>query len=779
MKYLLSLLVVTCLSLSLVSCKSDPNEVLQTFSEEVVLPTTILPKPQQMKVLEGTFSFQPNTKVYADSSFQIAVDFLRNHLRKGAGFELVGSTKEEATVVFEWDDSQPSEGYALDISAEKITIKASDNSGAFYAAQTLRQLLPVTLERLNSMPLKSISIRQAQIVDAPKFKYRGMHLDVARHFFDKEFVKEYIANLSMLKMNYFHWHLTEDQGWRIEIKKYPRLTTHAAYRDETLIGHYNTSPQKFDGKRYGGFYTQEDIKEIVAFATAHNVTIIPEIEMPGHAQAAISAYPELGCTGKPVSVATKWGVFENIYCPNQKTFAFLEDVLTEVMDLFPGEYVHIGGDEAPKKQWKECSHCQKLIRDLNLKDENGLQSYFIKKIEAFVNSKGKKIIGWDEILEGGLAPNATVMSWRGTEGAVEAAKEGHDVILTPGSHAYFDHYQADLSDEPLAIGGFLPLKKVYSFNPIPEELTEAEAKYVLGAQGNVWTEYMSTTNQVEYMAFPRILAMSEVVWRGATIDLETDYPDFLSRVEPFMSRMDVLDINYANHMYDVSGELIKKDGKLSYKLTSPVPGKHIVYRLNDVAKDGIYNGPIPINTSTKIEAAVILDNNTEGRAHRQTINLHKGIAGMVSINVEPHQAYRAGGKDALINGISGSDTRYGDKEWLGFWGDDLEITIDFGVETNIRKLSTRFYNANGQWIYAPKKVGVQVTLENGSVMNRKADPILSEGGSLATVSFDLDKKIPVKTRYVTITIPNYGVIPEGLQGAGNKAWTFIDEIIIE
>jgi len=290
---------------------------------------------------------------------------------------------------------------------------------------------------------------------------------------------------------------------------------------------------------------------------------------------------------------------------------------------------------------------------------------------------------------------------------------------------------------------------------------------------------MPTTDQVEYMAFPRILAMSEVVWRGATSDLEGDYPDFLSRVEPFMSRLDELDINYANHMYDVSGELIKKDGKLSYQLSSSIKGKPIVYRLNDVAKEAFYNGPIPINTSTTIEAAVILDNDTEGRAHRQTINLHKGISGIVSLNVEPHPAYRAGGKEALLNGISGSDTRYGDKEWLGFWGEDVEIIIDFGVETNIRKISTRFYNANGQWIYAPIKVGVQVTLENGSIMNRIANPIINEAGSLATIGFDLDKKVPVKTRYVTLTIPNYGVIPEGLQGAGNKAWTFIDEIIIE
>ena len=779
MNYLLSIFATLTICVSILSCKSDAKEVPEVIVRPLVSNTTIVPKPQEMELLDGSFAFNKNTTMYADTSFHVAVNFLRNYIQKGTKIIMGNATKEEASISFEVDLTVPAEGYTIDISEEKIAISSADASGAFYAVQTLRQLLPSELEQTNAGSNQSISIPTARIVDAPKFRYRGMHLDVGRHFFDKEFVKEYIAHLSMLKMNYFHWHLTEDQGWRIEIKNYPKLTAHAAYREETLIGHYNDSPQKFDGKRYGGFYTQEDIKEVVAFAEAHNVTIIPEIEMPGHAQAAISAYPELGCTGEAIPVATKWGVFENIYCPNQKTFGFLKDVLTEVVDLFPGEYIHIGGDEAPKKQWQECAHCQQLIKELHLKDEHGLQSYFIKEMEAFVNSKGKKIIGWDEILEGGLAPNATVMSWRGIEGAVQAAKEGHDVILTPTSHAYFDYYQADLDDEPLAIGGYLPLKKVYSFNPIPSELTENETKFVLGAQGNVWTEYMPTTDQVEYMAFPRMLAMSEVVWSGAAVDIEVDYPDFLSRVEPFMARMDALDINYANHMYNVSGKLIKKDGKLFYELESSVKGKPMVYRLNDEPKEAFYNGPIPINTSMTVEAAVILENDTEGRAHRQTISLHKGTTGVVNLNVAPHPAYSAGGKDALINGILGSDTRYGDKEWLGFWGEDLEITIDLGEETNFKTVTTRFFNANGQWIYAPTKVGVQVTLENGIVMNRKVNPVLNEAGTLAAISFDLDKKVPVRTRYVTLTIPSYGVIPDGMQGAGNKAWTFIDEIVIE
>jgi len=746
--------------------------------EVAVITPHIIPKPQQMIVKEGHFIFDKNTKLSANPDFHLAADFLRDYMEQGAGLSFLITSSEKADVIFTKDPSQPSEGYSLDISEEKISIKAADASGAFYAVQTLRQLLPIALEQQNGTETGSFGVRNVSITDAPKFKYRGMHLDVARHFFDKEFVKEYISYISMLKMNYFHWHLTEDQGWRIEIKEYPRLTTHAAYRNETLIGHYNTTPHQFDGKRYGGFYRQEEIKEIVAFAASQNVTIIPEIEMPGHAQAAISAYPELGCTGEAVEVATKWGVFENIYCPNQKTFAFLKNVLTEVCDLFPGEYIHIGGDEAPKKQWKECNHCQKLIKDLNLKDEHELQSYFIKEMEAFVNSKGKKIIGWDEILEGGLAPNATVMSWRGTEGAVEAAKEGHDVILTPGSHAYFDHYQAENDDEPLAIGGFLPLKKVYGFDPVPEELTQEESKFVLGAQGNVWTEYMHTTDHVEYMVFPRILAMSEVVWNGPTTDLETEYSDFLTRVEPFMERMDALDISYANHLYEIEGEVIKESGAAFMTFKTATSGKEIYYRI-DEGEVLRYDDPIPITKDMTFVSEVSLDGHPLGKARFDTIIYHHGIAGTITLNVDPHSAYGAGGKNALINGVSGSDIRYGDKEWLGFWGDDLEIMIDFPEPVNLSKVSTRFYSANGQWIYAPKRASIIMTLPDGAKVMTSTKTTQSENKNERIVEFIIPDRPPVITKRLLLVVPNYGMIPEGKQGAGNKAWTFIDEIVVE
>ncbi|WP_443634714.1 family 20 glycosylhydrolase [Candidatus Marifrigoribacter sp. Uisw_064] len=746
-----------------------------TNKKEVsVSDLALIPKPQKVEIQKGNFKLDKSSTLYAAEEFAIASDFFQDYLKNGTGFQLVKASKDEASIVLEKDASQAKEGYSFLVSKKKIIVKASDASGAFYAIQTLRQLLPYSMEGSEKSFQVPILVQSVSIQDAPKFQYRGMHLDVGRHFFPKEFIKKYISSMALLKMNYFHWHLTEDQGWRIEIKKYPKLTSHAAFRDETLIGHYSDQPQQYDGTRYGGFYTQEDIKEIVAFAEKHNVTIIPEIEMPGHAQAAISAYPELGCTGKEVPVATTWGVFENIYCPNQKTFAFLEDVLTEVIDLFPGEYIHIGGDEAPKSQWKKCAHCQKLIKEHDLKDEHGLQSYFIQRMEKFLNSKGKKIIGWDEILEGGLAPNATVMSWRGMEGGIEAAKAKHSVIMTPTSHAYFDYYQSDSPAEPLAIGGLLPLKKVYSFNPIPEELTKDEASFILGAQGNIWTEYMKTEAQVEYMAFPRMLAMSEVVWNGASTNVEEDYSEFLLRLEPFLDRLKALDINYANHLYKLEGKVIKENGGVYYQLKTPIVGKDIFYQLNNGISTK-YTAPFSITESSSIQSQVTKNGVVLGESFTDTIVFHQAITGSLQLNIAPNKAYDAGGKEALINGINGSDKRYGDKEWLGFWGDNVEITIDLGEPKEIRFFKTRFYNATGQWIYAPKEIEIFASEDNVSY------------GLLKRIQLDNTERIvevtseiyPTKKQFIKIRIPNYGMIPEGKQGAGNKAWTFIDELIFE
>ena len=404
--------------------------------DNVTFKNNIIPKPTHTQTLKGAFVFDTNINLDYENEFDISANYLKKYIETGSSVKL-NNTNSEKTIRFTKDESiTNSEGYKLEISPSTIDIKASTDQGAFYAVQSLRQLLPPEFEN-NTFYNDIIAIPSIIITDTPQFKYRGMHLDVGRHMYSVEFIKKYIDALAMLKMNTFHWHLTEDQGWRIEIKKYPKLQEIAAYRNETLVGHYSDQPHQFDGKRYGGYYTQEEIKDIVAYAQERHVTIIPEIELPGHSQAAIAAYPYLGCTGNQIEPATKWGVFEDIYCPKESTFEFLENVLDEVLVLFPSKYIHIGGDEAPKTKWKHCKNCQNLIEKEGLKDEHELQSYFISRIERYLNSKGRQIIGWDEILEGGLAPNATVMSWRGINGAIKAAKQNHDVIMTPTSHCYW------------------------------------------------------------------------------------------------------------------------------------------------------------------------------------------------------------------------------------------------------------------------------------------------------------------------------------------------------
>ena len=734
--------------------------------DEIIKPS-IIPKPLSQKIGNGSFIFNNDVAIVSEPKLQEVSNYFTLYLKDNYNFELSNNNSTKK-ITFKIDDSiNNDEGYELNVSKNDITIKSKHAKGAFYAVQSLIQLLPLPSD------LNSFKILCLRIKDQPQFKYRGMHLDVGRHFFSVDFIKKYIDLMARLKMNTFHWHLTEDQGWRIEIKKYPKLQEIAAFRKETLIGHYNDQPHQFDGKPYGGFYTQEQIKEVVAYALTRQVTIIPEIEMPGHSQAAIAAYPELGCSGKQVEVATKWGVFDEVYCPKESTFNFLEDVIDEVVELFPGKYIHIGGDEAPKTNWKNCEYCQKLIKKEGLKDEHGLQSYFIARMEKYINSKGKQIIGWDEILEGGLAPNATVMSWRGTKGAVQAAKEGHDVILTPGSHCYFDHYQSENENEPLAIGGFLPLEKVYHFNPIPEELTDKEATYVLGAQGNVWTEYMQTEKQVEYMAFPRAVALSEVLWSSPEYK---NYQDFIHRLEQYQKRLDQLEVNYANHIYSVEGELTYVNDHLTYELNTTSSSYPIYYSTDKSFPSKLYSDPIKVDSSMHIKAVVLNSKNTAlGAVFQQKINLHEGVGATIAIDKEPHPAYNAGGKGALINGISGNNKRYGDREWLGFSGEDIVITIEFESPKNIKKISTRFYNGNGQWIYAPNEIGFSFYLEDGKTINDIS--ILEEKNNLL-VNYSYELKSTAVTK-LDIIVKNYGIIPEGKQGAGHKAWTFIDEVIIE
>ncbi|MEE9430740.1 MAG: family 20 glycosylhydrolase, partial [Melioribacteraceae bacterium] len=514
---------------------------------EKMLDVSIIPEPLEVKVNTGNFIINDDTKIIVDSDnpkVKNVANYFVEQFNSASGFSLKifesENNRDKNSIVFsdkKIATTLGDEGYTLTSNVDEINLAGSPN-GLFLGVQTLFQLLPKEIYRVKVIANIDWQIPLVEIKDKPRFKWRGMHLDVGRHLFPISFIKKYIDYIAMHKLNVFHWHLTEDQGWRIEIKKYPKLTEIGAWRKGTQVKKTN----KDDGIRYGGFYTQDEIKEIVKYAEERFVTVVPEIELPGHSVAALTSYPELSCTGGPFEVRTLWGVDDDIYCAgNEATFTFLENILSEVLELFPSKYIHIGGDEAPKVRWEKCSKCQTRIKTEGLKDEHELQSYFITRIEKFLNSKGRQLIGWDEILEGGLAPNAAVMSWRGIEGGISAAKLKHNVVMSPTDFCYFDFYAGKPENEPLAIGGFLPLEKVYSYEPIPEELSAEEQKYIMGVQANQWTEYIATPELAEYMTLPRLCALAEVAWSPKE---KRNYEDFSERMGIHYERLNVLGINY-------------------------------------------------------------------------------------------------------------------------------------------------------------------------------------------------------------------------------------------
>ena len=503
----------------------------------------IIPNPKKQTIKPGVFQLMNGTVLtYASPELKEAAILLRQQVQMYQGVSLVVQPEPALGAPYilleQGRSKKHPERYHIEVSPDRVIIKGSDRAGLINGIASFVQMSTVRNEGL-------AEAHSVVIDDEPSFAWRGMHLDVCRHFFSKDEVKRYIDYLALYKMNVFHWHLTDDQGWRIEIKKYPRLTEVGGFRKQTIIGRQNDTAS-FDGIRYGGFYTQDEVREVVAYAASRNITVMPEIEMPGHALAALAAYPEYSCAGGSIEVGTQWGVFDDVYCPGKdSTFLFLQDILDEVCALFPSKYIHIGGDECVKTRWKRCTRCQSRMQAQGLKNEEELQSYFVQRIEKYLNSKGRNMIGWDEILEGGLAPNAAVMSWRGTKGGIDAAKMKHTVVMTPGKPCYFDHYQdRDRNKEPLAIGGYNPIDSVYTYHPLPSDLSKREQRYILGAQGNVWTEYMPYFKQVEYMALPRMAALSEVLWSS---EKRKNYADFLVRLRYHVAMLDRLGANYSKH----------------------------------------------------------------------------------------------------------------------------------------------------------------------------------------------------------------------------------------
>lgn len=748
----------------------------------------IVPQPVDVKMGTGYLTIkQPVGFIYNDDvTHDYGVSFFKDYLKKFYNISKFKQGTEHSygypTEIFiELVKNYPKKGgYEIEINKNDISI-TGDEVGIFYAFQTLIQLLPV-------QPQGTLRIPCITIKDYPRFAYRGMHLDVGRHFFPVSFVKKYIDYLALHKFNTFHWHLTEDQGWRIEIKKYPRLTEVGAWRNGTIIGRYPGKGN--DGKPYGGFYTQDEVKEIVKYASERFIEVIPEIEMPGHSSAAIAAYPELSCfpnestkhppqcawagdtTGKQVQQT--WGVFNDVFCAGKEnTFSFMQDVIDEVITLFPSKYIHVGGDECPKENWKRCPNCQQRIKDNNLKNEHELQSYFIQRMEKYINAKGKTLIGWDEILEGGLAPNAVVMSWTGEEGGIKAAKQKHKVIMTPNQYVYLNYSQTR-NEDSVTIGGYLPLEKVYNYEPLPHDLSDEDINYVLGSQGNLWTEYIGNEGIAQYMLFPRLSALSEVLWSPKE---KRDYKDFEKRLPSLFKRYDLWKVHYSRAYFDLKALVVPTadhNGVL-WKLEKQNADEHIVYSAGNGGKSrSNYVAPIKIKLPEYSAALVDKNGTVRGNWISQKFHLNKATGKDITLTGPPSTKYSGDGAFTLVNGVQNEKGLERSSEFLGFEGPDCEAIIDLGSNQTINSVKIHTLSSGGSWVYPPQYAEVFVSLDGKSFTSAgKSEKFDATNGLNGVVTVNPGA---VSTRYLKVFIKNFGLIPSGMSGAGNNAWLFVDEI---
>lgn len=758
-------------------------------SNEQVTAPAIVPQPVEMVLSHGRFMLAPGTRIsWSGSQEAMAVaGQLASELRPATGYELTVNEGADGDISLSIDLSgewRPEE-YRLKVEKKKVTITAGSGAGLFRGIQTLGQLLPPQIFSHNRAEKVKWTIPCVSITDYPRFSWRGMHLDVSRHFFDKEYVKRYIDILAMHKLNTFHWHLADDQGWRIEIKKYPKLTETGAWRVDREDKPWDSRQPQQPGEKatYGGFYTRDDIREIVAYAAERFITVVPEIEMPAHVGSALAAYPEYSCTGGPFTVPPGgvWPITD-IYCAGKdETFAFIEDVLTEVMDLFPSEYIHIGGDEADKTEWKRCPDCQARIRKEGLKNEDELQSYFIKRIEQFLNSRGRRLIGWDEILQGGLAPDATVMSWQGFDGGIAAARSGHMAVMAPASHCYLNVYQGDPATEPESFRGLLTLKKVYSFEPVPPELSAEEADLIIGTQGCLWTEYVTDGTMAEYMILPRLTALSEVAWSPAEY---RDWEGFNHRLPKMMERFDAAGLNYSRGSFhvDMSASYDETTAGIILEMTSEQPSPEIRFTTDGtdpVAGSQVYDKPLKMTGKTMVKAAIFKDGKMIGGISSKSININKATGMKVQYNIPFSDRYRGHDDRTLVNGINGSGD-FNDGHWQGFEGTDMDVVIDLGDEVTISSISSGYMAAVGSWIFLPRSVEYSCSNDGndytplGTVIT-EVDPA-DQGNMIEAYSSSFPA---VSARYVRIVARGLITCPPWHAGAGKKAWLFCDEIAVE
>lgn len=741
----------------------------------------IIPKPAQLLITKGVFEFSKSTKFIAVSEFQKEIsNVLINKFEKAAGFRPEFSTTIPPGnyVQFKVDETLEKEAYILDVNTKNITITAKGKAGFIYGLESIRQLLPVVIESKNVLPNQKWQIPNLVINDKPRFQWRGLMLDLSRHFFDKNYVIETIDRLAMHKMNVLHLHLVDDQGWRIEIKKYPKLTEVGAWRvdQENLAWNARLTVNPDEKGTYGGFLTQEELKEIVKYAAAKNIEIIPEIEMPAHVSSAIASYPELACFDQRIGVPSGglWPITD-IYCAGKEsTFEFLQNVIDEVITIFPSKYIHIGGDEATKTNWEKCPHCQKRMKDNELKNTHELQSYFVKRMEKYINSKGKKIIGWDEILEGGLAPDATVMSWRGTQGGIDAAKQGHDVIMTPESHCYFNFYQGPQNEEPIAFDGYTPLSKVYEFDPVVPTMTPEEAKHVLGGQANLWAEYLPGPKDSEYMIFPRLAALSEVLWSTK----ETrNWNDFTSRLTYLLQRYNYLGINYAKSAFLVTAtsnaDLVQKQINITLKNEFPNPDIRYVLGNKNIDHNAIkYTSPIPFKETTILKASLFQNDKPVGKTFTDTIVFHKAVAHKVSYLTPYNQNYKGDGPFQMVNTIRGSKN-FHDGQWQAWLVNDMELVIDLEKQESVEQVTVGTLESQGSGVNFP--IQIKVLLSTDGITYKEVGKIsrpfaVNANSELKDFKINFQKQ---GARYVKVIAGNLKKSPKG-----ESSWLFVDEILV-
>ena len=684
---------------------------------------------------------------------------------------------------FVTDESLPAEGYELNVDGEGIEERASQFPGFLYALQSLGQLLPAAVYGTEPAPDAAWEVPCVKIADAPRFAYRGMHLDVARHFFSVDEVKRYIDVMAIHKLNTLHWHLTDDQGWRIEIKRYPELTAVGSIRKATVV---RKEWGTYDGTPYGGFYTQDEIRDVVKYAADRGVTVIPEIDLPGHMLAALTAYPELGCTGGPYEVWGRWGVADDVLCPGrEKTFEFLEGVLTEVMELFPSEYIHIGGDECPKVRWEKCPRCQAKIRQLGLKDdgehtaEHYLQSYVTDRIGKFLARHGRRIIGWDEILEGRAPSDAVVMSWRGSEGGIAAAKLGHDVIMTPNSHFYFDYYQSlDTDAEPFGIGGYIPMEQVYSYDPAFPELTPEQQRHILGVQANLWTEYVLSDEHLEYMLLPRLAALSEVQW---CLPETKDWNRFIGsfRMDKIYSQ---LGYEFAKHIFGVTASYAVDPEKGGVVMTLTTQGgAPIRYTLDGsdpTASSPLYKAPVTIGESCTFKAAALREG-MQTPVYTRKFDFNKATGRRIALNAVPTLKYTYGGASLLVDGYRGGPV-YSNGAWIGFLNEPLDVTIDMQGAKPYSAVTVESLVEKGEWVFPPSSVGVYLSDDGREFTEAALMSVPQETAGSPDGVKPFKVLFPeTSARYLRVVARTVDPIPAWHGAAGQKAHMFVDEIIVE